>query len=81
MEHGFYCEAITLSESIIADRLDSRLSYLKQHNCGFRMLGELVRETTNKTGYHLNPPNVMFRSASRFTAERTPRCDDENSRV
>lgn len=44
MEHGFYCEAITLSESIIADRLESRLSYLKQHNCGFRMLGELVRE-------------------------------------
>lgn len=44
IEHGFYCEAITLSESIIADRLESRLSYLRQQNCGFQMLGGLVKE-------------------------------------
>jgi hypothetical protein len=36
---GFYCEAIALSESIIADRLESRLSFLSGENAGFRNLG------------------------------------------
>ena len=39
IENGFFCEAIAILESIIADRLESRLSWLKKSNSGFRTLG------------------------------------------
>jgi hypothetical protein len=38
----YYCEAIAISESVIADRLESRLSYLKGENVGFKTLGWLL---------------------------------------
>lgn len=41
---GFFCEAIAVSESIIADRLESRLSWLTKQNLGFKTLGWLIRE-------------------------------------
>jgi len=39
---GYYCEAITITESIISDRLESRLSFLKSENVGFYNLGYLL---------------------------------------
>ena len=41
IEAGFFCEAVAIIESIIADRLESRLSWLKRENSGFRTLGGL----------------------------------------
>jgi hypothetical protein len=40
---GFHLEAITLIESLLSDRLESRASYLTGINQGFRNLGALVR--------------------------------------
>lgn len=40
MESGFYLEAVTLMESIISDRLESRAAYLEKTN-GFETLGKL----------------------------------------
>lgn len=42
-EAGYYLEAITLLESLIADRLESRASYLTGENEGFSNLGPLIR--------------------------------------
>jgi len=39
---GFYLEAITLIESLIADRLESRASYLTGKDKGFQNLGPLL---------------------------------------
>ena len=36
IREGYYCEAITIIESVITDRLESRLSFLKQNNIGFQ---------------------------------------------
>lgn len=44
IEKGFYLEAITLIESICADRLESRLTFLSGNNVGFRNLGPLIQE-------------------------------------
>ena len=44
IEVGFFCEAIAVSESIIADRLESRLSWLTKQNVGFKTLGWLVNQ-------------------------------------
>ena len=42
MEAGYYLEAITLCESIIADRLESRLNYLTNSDSfSFKTLGKL----------------------------------------
>lgn len=40
---GFYLESITLLESLLADRLESRLSYLHGGDPGFRTLGDLMK--------------------------------------
>jgi hypothetical protein len=42
MAHGYYCEVIALCESVIGDRLESRLSFLTQQNVGFKTLGRLL---------------------------------------
>lgn len=39
---GYFCEAISIIESIISDRLESRLSYLDKKNVGFWTLGKLI---------------------------------------
>jgi hypothetical protein len=41
---GFYLEAITLIESLIGDRLEHRLTFLKQRDFSFKNLGELITE-------------------------------------
>src|SRR5450759_2776676 len=38
----FFCEAIAITESAIADRLESRLSFLEGKNAGFMNLGPLL---------------------------------------
>jgi len=43
IEAGFYLEAIALTESIVSDRLESRLSALGHPNCAFQPLGELIK--------------------------------------
>lgn len=40
---GYHLEAITLLESLLSDRMESRASFLTGNNEGFRTLGELVR--------------------------------------
>lgn len=42
IEHGFYLEAITICESMIADRLESRCAELNKP-LGFQMLGKLIK--------------------------------------
>jgi hypothetical protein len=42
MEKGFYLESITLIESMISDRLESRLSLILQKDFSFRTLGNLI---------------------------------------
>jgi hypothetical protein len=42
IKRGFYLEAITLIESLIADRLESRISYVIDEDYSFKTLGNLV---------------------------------------
>jgi hypothetical protein len=42
IREGYHCEAIAIIESVIADRLESRLSFLKGENVGFKTLGWLL---------------------------------------
>jgi hypothetical protein len=35
ISEGYFCEAIAIAESIISDRLESRLSFLEDKNIGF----------------------------------------------
>lgn len=44
MDQGFYLEAITLIESLVSDRLESRLSFRKKSDFSFKTLGDLIRE-------------------------------------
>ena len=44
VEHNFYLEATALIESLISDRLESRLSELKKCNVNFDTLGNLLNE-------------------------------------
>lgn len=44
-QKGFYLEAITLIESVIADRLESRLSALKHEDYSHKVLGDLITQT------------------------------------
>lgn len=44
VEHNFYLEATALIESLISDRLESRLSELKQCNISFDTLGNLLNQ-------------------------------------
>jgi len=42
---GYYCEAVAIIESVVSDRLESRLAFLKnQPGLGFMTLYDLVRE-------------------------------------
>lgn len=43
MKQGFYLEAITLIESLVSDRLESRLTYLKRSDFSFKTLGTLIK--------------------------------------
>lgn len=40
---GYHLEAITLLESLVADRMESRAGYLTGQNEGFKTLGKLVK--------------------------------------
>lgn len=67
LSNGFFCEAIALCESIIADRLESRLSFLCRENSGFRTLGgfgELWKLETDPT------LKKIYADIKRWTAER-----------
>ena len=44
LREGYYCEAITIIESFMSERLESRLSFLTGTNIGFCTLGKLVTE-------------------------------------
>jgi hypothetical protein len=41
---GYHCEAIAIIESVISDRLESRLSWLSKQNYGFKTLGWLIKK-------------------------------------
>ena len=45
LELGFYLEAITLVESLVTDRVESRLSFLKKTDFSFKTLGTLIAES------------------------------------
>ena len=44
-EAGFYLEAITLIESLITDRLESRLSFLDGKDFSFKTIGKLIEKS------------------------------------
>ena len=43
IQEGYFCEAIAIIESVITDRLESWLSFLKQTNVGFQNLGPAIQ--------------------------------------
>src|SRR5207253_1609620 len=43
IKENYPCEAIAIIESVITDRLESRLSYLERTNVGFETLGPLIQ--------------------------------------
>lgn len=45
LEQGFYLEAITLVESLVSDRVESRLTFLKGTDFSFKTLGSLIAES------------------------------------
>lgn len=45
IKQGFYLEAITIIESLVSDRLESRISFLKKCDFSFKTLGELITES------------------------------------
>lgn len=45
MKQGFYLEAIAIIESLVSDRLESRLTFLKQADTSFKTLGTLINES------------------------------------
>ncbi len=42
IDSGFYIEAISITESLIADRLESRISFITNSNYGLKNLGTLI---------------------------------------
>ncbi len=42
IERGYHLEAITLLESLLTDRMESRASYITKTNVGFRTLGQVI---------------------------------------
>jgi hypothetical protein len=44
LESGHSCEAISIIESVITDRLESRLNWLNWDNQGFKTLGSLIQQ-------------------------------------
>ncbi len=47
MENGYYLEAITIIESLVSDRLESRLTFLKGTDFSFKNLGQLINAARN----------------------------------
>lgn len=47
MQQGFYLEAITIIESLVSDRLESRLTFVMGYDFSFKTLGELITKTKN----------------------------------
>lgn len=45
IQAGYCLEAIVLIESLVADRLESRLSFLKKKDISFRPLGKLIESS------------------------------------
>jgi hypothetical protein len=45
MNEGFYLESITLIESMISDRLESRLSQILETDFSFKTLGDLIDQS------------------------------------
>lgn len=43
---GFYLEAITLIESLVSDRLESRVSFLLEKDFSFKTLGCLIQKSS-----------------------------------
>lgn len=43
-EQGFYLEAISLTESLIADRLESHMTFIKGKDFSFKTLERLIKE-------------------------------------
>ena len=48
MENGYFLEAITIIESLASDRLESRLSYLKEEDFSFKNLGKLIESAKSE---------------------------------
>jgi hypothetical protein len=44
IDAGFYLEAISLIESLLSDRLESRLSFIRNQDVSFKTLGFLINE-------------------------------------
>jgi hypothetical protein len=42
IDEGYYLEAISIVESLVADRLESYLSFLLKKDCSFKTLGALI---------------------------------------
>lgn len=44
-KQGFFLEAITIIESLVSDRIESRLTFLKGRDFSFKTLGGLIKES------------------------------------
>lgn len=72
IEERFYLEAITVTESLLADRLESRASYLLKRDFGFKTLENLIRKLseieTDQTLKDIINKDVVSWKASRNRA-------------
>jgi hypothetical protein len=48
IDKGYFLEAVALEESLISDRLESRISFLTKVDFGFRTLERLIAEASAK---------------------------------
>jgi len=75
---GYYLEAIALLESIISDRLESRLSHITDSNVGFYNLGFLIRLIQL---FEKQPQIVALSKDIKKWAERRNTCLHEMAKI
>lgn len=67
---GFFLEAITLTESLIADRLESHLSYLSQKAGGFEPLGTLITALEKQPKLNASYKELLLKDIKPWTKKR-----------
>jgi len=69
MEQGFYLEATTLIESLLSDRLESRLGQLTKIPINFDTIGQLLKKL-NKVETDIELKNIMNKKLSIWCGQR-----------
>lgn len=68
-EHSFFLEATALIESLICDRLESRIAELTQKSVEFRTLGDLLKEL-NMIETDVELKRIMNKALNQWAGKR-----------